>query len=545
MFKNINGTIFFALAAILTSYGCSDDNNDPAPDSCDPANFQPVCVGNTDVRRCINRAIVSFPCEGGWICSSGTCVNPDRPAAECDAARPCADKKICIGGKCVAQEIPAAECSGDIPCPDGKICSNGKCTTSEPPEKCNKNARRCNADGLSIEICDDGGNWSDAKIECPGGCVNGNCLQVEKCVNDEEKCTSEGMKKCRDGEWILDRTCPYGCKIGANTTTCLDRPDPSHTGILSCEFSSLADDPNLKELKADARVAVADGFDATQLTGALVCGHATSPTFTWRFVSEKARFLSECDACGDGEIGLTAEIDYSAVTAGNYDCVFKVQIGKMASTSYYLCPTSLGTPIEESIPNADYLRQFSVAGSEISGTVLAHWAFSQYAKTDPITKITTAVPDDGALMGRATLTLSDNSEMSIFSGTGGMADGAAALLFMTNTPDIDYENAKHYVFTASSKGYKNIRFQYKIAGSGTRTKAVATAAQIQNVYVPVGTPMTFNDKNIFHDFPETAVAGADNLDSFKLLVVPFYPDDDWNNNDTLRIDDIFIVGDPI
>lgn len=72
-------------------------------------------------------------CQGGLICSNGTCAKPSSEGQAC-VARGCAENLYCEGASKTCKPVVAdgAACStngSDSPCKSGSLCSGGKCVS--------------------------------------------------------------------------------------------------------------------------------------------------------------------------------------------------------------------------------------------------------------------------------------------------------------------------------------------------------------------------------------------------------------------------------
>ncbi len=73
-------------------------------------------------------------------------------------------------------------------------------------------------------------------------------------------------------------------------------------------------------------------------------------------------------------------------------------------------------------------------------------------------------------------------------------------------------------------------------------KHIVAAYRFNNLVTTVGDELLFDSKNKFVQFPETALASASNLSEYELDVYTYGASD---QNMTIRLDDIFVLGDPM
>lgn len=521
-------------------------------------------------------------CEGGVWKDAGAACETSCVAGECQAAvvceegkKQCADKQpqVCEGGawkdvgsacetSCVDGECQAA----------GQVCGDGVRTGSESCDKKDFGGKTC-ADFLSDVpktavvsgdlICTDQCEIDSSRCEI-SWCGN-NIFDADKnefcdvvdgvskfyqtpeptcSVLNAKNCGQPGMPTCYEYEDGGRPGCSADCK-SFKKGTCKIKAQPMD-GIQTCEFSSLTYDPDTREIVAHARVTTMSGLELGQaaVSGRLSCTSDTSAaTYAWNLGRSEARFLENCDGgpCAEDEYALIADSTLPLLSAGTYSCAFAVHVNAgQASSSMSICPISDGFPLPEGTVDEGYLRTFNVDESALPGTILAGWTF---AKFENKTTALEAFADVGVMASQAVLKVSDGSEMTFLAGLGGYPESAAALSNLDKNAVLkDYAKTRHFAFQLSTLGYQNIRLKYAIAGSDVEDKTIATTLKIQDAYALIGDLMTVEGKNVFKQFPLMTVMNADNRDSIEIGVYL------WSEpavNQSLRIDDVYVIGDPL
>lgn len=334
--------------------------------------------------------------------------------------------------------------------------------------------------------------------------------------------------------------CSKDCK-SYSKGTCRIKAQPMD-GLQTCEFSELQYDKDAKTLTAKARVTTDTGLSAESITAYMYCGHLETPTYSWSIKSDSARFL-ECEDCAADEYAMVTDISTAKTGAGDYDCVFRVHVNHgQNSSSFYLCPTSYGYPsYENGTTTEDYTHSFTIEGTPVEGTVLAHWGFSAFKKDDNVTQV---AADDGIFASTSTMKLSDDGQIRMLTGVGGYPEAAASLTPIAHADKCSPESDRHFQFNTSTTGYTNIRIQYKVAGTSTYDKHIRTIAKIQDVLNQVGTDFVFDTTKDFEDFPQTTVVNGENLSALQIRVYPWVGVAE-DNNATVRVDEFYVLGDKI
>jgi len=95
---------------------------------------------------------------------------------------------------------------------------------------CTESERRCGGETTTTpEICDDTGNWivnddeNDGE-DCPVSCDEGRCIE---CEGQELGCNGNELRRCENGAWVHDTTCPHYCRNGTceNPVSCMGLAD--------------------------------------------------------------------------------------------------------------------------------------------------------------------------------------------------------------------------------------------------------------------------------------------------------------------------------
>ena len=576
---------------------CQDGACSQVPSlSCSPDGVS--CDGDTLV-VCSNGMETRTLCPNG--CAGGQCLNDMSECnfvgsrCEDDELLTCAGGKLsrqtcphgCIGSTCQSEQATcegdAARCEGNIliTCSDGKetrkTCTNGcsgnQCVdlgpdvpvTAECGNGIIEGAELCDGRSLGSMTCYDVKGASSHKgykgvPECNSTCdgvLNGTCEETdcgdhvvepaagEICDFDREgkaMFASAIEPSCRDipgyagKQWLEGGRpgCSSNCK-GYKLGTCRLAPQPQG-GVEMCEFSALVQDENAKTLTGTARIMPVAGAGYEDILGALVCGKRELATYTWG--DKGAARFKECSGCSDGEYELVADISYGVKTPGLYDCVFRVRVNTVGdnSTSYYNCPIQYGYPYAEGIPADEVIRSYEVKETALPGVVLAHWDFAGYSKNDQARSVSAS---DGIFASGATLVLSDGAAMTMVT-NGDLSNMAANASGWSTEAVLSLENSKYFALTAQTSGYKNIRIRFSVAGSSDKIeKHVAAAVNVLGMVFPVGNELVMSDDRVFHEFPLTVVPNADDQSKIEIRIYGY----NMASGTTLRIDDIYIVGD--
>lgn len=83
--------------------------------------------------------------------------------------------------------------------------------------ECELNDRRCLADGVTLQQCDDAGRWQDLDL-CAGVCTNGQC--EESCEENTKQCANGEVLVCTGGAWETEETCEFVCDETADPPAC-------------------------------------------------------------------------------------------------------------------------------------------------------------------------------------------------------------------------------------------------------------------------------------------------------------------------------------
>ena len=568
---------------VMPSAGCF-----PNGMSCD-GNVQVMCAGGVETRtecpggcvagRCVEAAECDFDgsrcdgpslltCAGGQLtrqtcpngCSDSKCV-PDETgcafegsrcegnelvtcASGVESRRPCAHG--CVNDHCAEpgpDEPVAAECGNGI-LEDGELCdgrSLGSMTCYDvagaSAHKGYKGAPECNA------TCD-GVNWGSCEeTDCGDHIVEPAAGEICDFDRDGVAMFGSANPSCSDIpgysglQWLEGGRpgCSSDCK-GYKLGTCRLAPQPQG-GIEMCEFSALVQDDVSHTLSGTARIIPVEGAGYENIKGALVCGNREFATYTWGDKGT-ARF-KDCIGCKDGEYELVADISYGVKTPGIYDCVFQARVNTLGdnSTSYYNCPVRYGYPHPEGIPSEELIRTYEVKASPLAGTVLAHWDFAGYSKNDSAKSVKAS---DGVSASQSSLSLSDGSAMTMVT-NGNLGNMAVNASGWSEEGVLSLENSKYYAITTRTTGYKDIRLRFVVAGSSDKIeKHVAVAVNVLGMVFPVGEELVISDARVFHEFPLTPVPNAEDQSKVEIRIYGY----NMASGTTLRLDDIYITGDP-
>lgn len=556
--------------------------------SCD-GNVQVVCAGGIETRTA---------CPGG--CADGKCIGA---TAECDFGGSRCDGQdlvTCAGGHLTRENCPngcsgaacvpasgcafeGSRCEGNVlvtcasgvesrrSCPGG--CVNDSCAEVDPDDpavaECGngiiEGVELCDGRSLGSMTCYDVKGASSHKgykgvPECNATCDGvlwGTCEETdcgdhvvepaagEICDfdNDGKAMFGASNPSCSDIpgysglQWLEGGRpgCSSDCK-GYKLGTCRLAPQPQG-GIEMCEFSALVQDGASRTLTGTARVIPVAGAGYENIMGRLVCGNREFATYTWGDKGT-ARF-KDCAGCKDGEYELVADISYGVKTPGVYDCVFQARVNTEGdnSTSLYNCPVQYGYPYPEGIPSDDVLRTYEVTEAPIEGTIIAHWDFSGYSKNDTVKSVNAS---DGVAASGSAISLSDGSAMTMVT-NGHLANMAVNASGWSDESVLSLENSKYYALTTRTSGYKNIRLRFSVAGSSDKIeKHVAVAVNVLGMIFTVGDELVMTDDRVFHEFPLTPVPNADDQAKIEIRIYGY----NMVSGTTLRLDDIYIMGDP-
>lgn len=541
----------------------------PCDNGCvDGACFVPTAGCSPDGAKCEDNVLVL--CAGG-IESRQTCVNG------CEN-NTCVESVKCSpdGVKCEGNDL--VTCAGGIE--TRKTCQAG-CKNNACVSKCGNGVREgdeiCDGDDIGELTCRNLPNVMQTanykgKPACNDTCdglENGTCEKVF-CGNNQldlnndiqEFCDIvDGESKFRDSvscsdikgyegkEWQEGGKpgCPADCSNNLKFGTCKLAAQPQG-GIETCHFDEFKNDEENKEVSGHVVIHAVEGVTTGLVSGKFVCGNPAVETYTWQ--GNSARF-QECEDCEATEFRMVSEVSYASKAAGTYGCVFQVHINTESidgnsSNTFYNCPVTPGYPYDLKIlPDETVMHTFEVAGEAVEGTVLAHWDFHGYVKDDtgkPENFVKSVSADDGVMKGSSKIKLSDNSGMRMLSGTGDFPEAAVSSNDWSQSDTLDMD-AKHFVIQSSSKGYKNVRFKFMVAGSGeTDVKHIVTVYRANGSPEVVGKELVFDGKNQYQQYPVTMLEKATDLDSFELDVYTYAS---TGTNMTIRLDDIYIIGDPV
>ena len=556
--------------------------------------LQPYCEGNT-VIQCKDGHLLRTNCTDG--CSDGAC---NSTPAECeDTLKPyCEDdirvscesgnlhrtecKNGCVEGECSSDTAecedtlkPYCENENRVTCASGKLqrtpcangCENGECKNSGNDPVCGNNkiedGENCDGRELGTLTCYDvEGTDSRAtytgKPECNSDCKTvsiGTCATTQ-CGNGKiqpehgEICeVVDGVSKFLDTptcdnyqsgkQWIAGGMpeCSDDCK-SYKRGTCRLAAQPMGS-IQECQLVSL--EPNVvdKTVTMHGRIIADAGTPDTMITGQMRCiqHDYVDTTMPYAYSQKIDASVIDCTDCGDDEYLLSATLDYSAMNAGVYDCIF-VANAEGGMNSYYMCDTTMGYPIplENGVPDEYQRYDFEIIKPVLDGTLLAQWEFKNYKKND---ETETAAADDGVFASKSTIKLSTGEKIKMLSGAAGYPDAGASITGPSRTDQYD-ENAPYFQIITSATGYRNVRIQFKVAGSGSNEKLITLAYILGDIVTKAGEPIQFDDTNNYHQFPITELTGTDNLNTIEIRI---YPNSiEGESNATVRIDDVYITG---
>lgn len=190
---------FLAIAASCGLTSCGDDSS-----SKDQPTQDKLCVEDGKrcfagmPQKCINETWVDqTPCEDGYKCNKGNCVEQEQPVLTCDDPTKVRCDNICIDPNTNDRYCGAKEgCTEAQECSNTERCINGTCTDTTPPKDCP----------------------NDGEVKCDGMCINPQntdkyCGAGEKCINAQE-CT--GNEHCKDGSCVEESEggeCPDPAKV--------------------------------------------------------------------------------------------------------------------------------------------------------------------------------------------------------------------------------------------------------------------------------------------------------------------------------------------
>lgn len=555
-----------------------------------------VCEGNVVV-MCIggveSRKECEFGCENGMCKTEETGCSPDGKKCEGSSLVTCVagieSRQTCANGcedSACKTEVKTCEeegvscdgaylvtCVGGVEsrqlCESG--CGEGQCLQKTEP-KCGNNIvegdEKCDGTDPGVMTCHDVKGSMDTAVytgdpECNdtcdgvkgfGTCEMGFCRNNRLDINQhvEEFCdVVDGVDKflnepkCEDIPGYAGKTWQPGGRPGCSDDckalkkgTCKLSAQPQ-CGIETCQFKAFNIDNENKEVSGELVLLPMAGADASTVEGQFACGIPESATYSWRY--SDARFM-ECEDCESGEYKLVSELSYANKAAGTYGCVFRarVKVEGDKSTSFCNCPVEYGYPFQADIPDASVMKTFEVEAEKIEGTILAHWDFGNYTK-DQLARSIKA--NDGVKASESKIKMSDDSEMRMLTGTEGYPKAAASSANWPTASTLgNLDTAKHFVISLSSTGYENIRFKFRVAGSGISEKPIVVAYRLGNMATIIGEEFRISSTNEFEDYPLTMIENVSNQSSFELNVYTYAASD---QNMTIRLDDIYVIGDAI
>lgn len=83
--------------------------------------------------------------------------------------------------------------------------------------ECEPSDRRCLADGVTPQECDDAGTWQDLDV-CPAVCTNGQC--EDTCDETTKQCASDDLLVCTGGVWETEESCAVHCNDLVDPPAC-------------------------------------------------------------------------------------------------------------------------------------------------------------------------------------------------------------------------------------------------------------------------------------------------------------------------------------
>ena len=500
--------------------GCDGSDCKIVPDDTQPQSdcdetFLPYCENAQTLVECQGGSYVRTTCNHG--CDNNTCKDTTTPVETGCGNLRIDDNEVCDGTNL-----------NGLTCKDVPGLSKKKGYSGSPV---------CNAACTGIER---------------GTCVESLCGNGRVDKEDGEICDFDNKYEYWNGDYTCDDYmnrpglqweegglpgCSSNCK-GLSKGTCKLVAQPIDN-IQSCAFISLTQDTVNKIATAQGKIEVTENVLEEDVAGRMACilhdNSANHKAYEWGLKAEASKIT--CNDCGANEYLLSADYDYSSLPGGIYDCVFLVNTHKTYHT-YYMCSTTLGYPIPmEDVPDSTMTRQIQVESSAIEGEVLAHWNFDSYAKNSEVTSVKA---DDGIFANDSIIAMSDGTKLRMLSGSSGFPNSGASSNNLSELPTYT-ENSKHFVISLKSTGYRNIRFQFKYAGSSVYSHLVAAYAFGGLVQV-VGTDQEILESNKYQDYPLTVLPNADNQSAFELRIYPYAIEED-NSNSTVRLDDIYILGD--
>ena len=561
--------------------------------ACD-ADYVPLCLSESISLKCVDGHIAEIACDSGVTCRDGICGGAQNCGADsvsCDG-----DTLVeCKGGKETRTDCPNGcendecknvpqNCGADSVSCDGDTlveCKGGKETRSVCPNGCENNECK----NVPQPYC--GNNIIDGDDVCDGSDLGGvTCYDL---IDTDEHAIFSGNPECKAdcsgielgtctashcGNGIIETEYNEICEVVdgvakfLNTPTCNDymsnvswkeggipgcdedckaltkgscQLNGQPMGdIQTCQLVSLEADDSTKTVTMKGRIVVESGVEMSKVAGRMVCIlHDNSEgvyTYAWG-LKQDADVIS-CADCGTDEYLLSASLGYENWSPGVYDCAFLAN-AQGGSNSYYLCSNKMENPIpqESGVPDETQRAQFEIDSTPIDGVVLAQWSYSAYSKDDTASSV---VADSGVFASSSTMKLSDDGTIRMLSGASGYPDAAASMDRLPQNETYSSDE-KHFLFSTSTQGYKNVRIQFKAAGSGVYEKRITVGYKVGDIINTAGSELRFDDKNIYHEFPESQLTGADNMSALEIRIYPYGGSGDVNAS--VRIDDVYVTGD--
>ena len=229
-------TVFSICSVAMFACGCSESSNgsggtdnpggQDGPDITEPCTGQccdpkctesEVCYNNTCIVLSEHPDICIPQCKGKKVCTNNKCVNIDEHPEICIPK--CGENQTCVQNHCVET---SAACTPA--CNENQVCENGQCRDKDP-NACT--GKLCKSSSV---FCNDSGAWED----CPSGtgCHLGYCLKGLGKECEDNTCSDDLSRVCKDGVWI---NCyePAKCSNSGSTAECVIQDDNCSAGSCS------------------------------------------------------------------------------------------------------------------------------------------------------------------------------------------------------------------------------------------------------------------------------------------------------------------------
>ncbi len=133
----------------------------------------------------------------------------------------CKSWETCKDGKCVLQEN---KCDDNKDCKENQFCDKKNHQCNDKNTVCTAGSKRCNEN--NVEQCNFNGSEWKVKFFCTNSQMT--CDEESltcKCTEDEKRCSNGNVQICKNGDWVIEKTCRDGQTCDKDTNRC-KYPEP-------------------------------------------------------------------------------------------------------------------------------------------------------------------------------------------------------------------------------------------------------------------------------------------------------------------------------